>query len=201
MTSLLLASHANAIEYFRYKDEGGILVINTYIPPEFVPQGYEVITSTGQVLKVVPPAPTEAELAIRAEQKKQEEAAAREAAAQAEVDERLMKLYSHPDDAKRALERKLAELDYQISRKKGQRLILVNKIEEEQKYAAERERSGRTVREETLQEIEKLQRQIDEFSAQVIEIEEQKKVAEVKFQKDIERMIFLWNEKRKKQAK
>lgn len=195
---LTLALQASAIEYFRYKDENGILIINTHIPPDFVAQGYEVITSTGQVLKVVPPAPTEEELAARAEQKKKEEEAARQAAAQAEVDERLMKLYSHPDDAQRALERKLAELDYQISRKKGQSLILKNKMEKEEKRAAERERSGRTVREETLQEIDKLKRQINDFSTQVLEIEEQKKIAEIKFQKDIDRMIFLWNEKHKK---
>lgn len=195
---LTLALQASAIGYFRYKDENGILIINTHIPPDFVAQGYEVITSTGQVLKVVPPAPTEEELAARAEQKKKEEAAARQGAAQAEVDERLMKLYSHPDDAQRALERKLAELDYQISRKKGQSLILKNKMEKEEKRAAERERSGLIVREDTLQEIDKLKRQINDFSTQVHEIEEQKRIAEIKFQKDIDRMIFLWNEKHKK---
>lgn len=187
-----------AVEYFRYKDKNGMQVINTYIPPEYVANGYEVITSQGQVLEVIDPAPTLEELAERNEKKRLAKEEAQRAAAQQEVDERLQKLYSHPDDARRALERKLNELDYQISQKRGQLLVLKGKKEKNEEYAASRERSGRKVSEETILDIERLSRQIEDLNKQIELIKENKAIARLKFKKDIDRMVILFNEKRRK---
>ncbi len=191
------SSIAQATEYFRYTDKSGMQVINTHIPPEYVAQGYEVITAQGQVLKVIPPAPTEQELALREANKKIREEQARKDAAQRELDERLKKLYSHPDDARRALERKLAELDYQISQKRGQLLVIKGKKERLEERAAARERSGRKVSEETMDDIARLERQIEDLNRLIDDINENKIVAGLKFKKDIERMVELFNEKNK----
>jgi len=195
---MIFSSQVFATEYFRYKDNNGVQVINTHVPPEYVKYGYEVITSRGQVIRVIPPAPTEDELAAREEQKRQKEEQKRQAAAQRAVDARLMQLYSHPDDAKRALERKLAELDYQISQKRGQLVALNSKKEKEEEYAAARERMGNEVSEEIMEEIARFERQISEINKQIEEIEESKKLAQIKFEKDIQRMIEIFNEKNKK---
>jgi len=195
---MIFSSQVFATEYFRYKDNNGVQVINTHVPPEYVKYGYEVITSRGQVIRVIPPAPTEDELAAREEQKRQKEEQKRQAAAQRAVDARLMQLYSHPDDAKRALERKLAELDYQISQKRGQLVALNSKKEKEEEYAAARERMGNEVSEEIMEEIARFERQISEINKQIEEIEESKKLAQIKFEKDIQRMIEIFNEKSKK---
>lgn len=187
-----------AAEYYRYKDKTGAQVINTHIPPEYVKNGYEVITDRGQILRVIPPAPSAEELAERQAEKKAKEALKRQQAAQREIDDRLTKLYSHPDDAKRALERKLSELDYQISQKKGQLSAHNSKKEKIEAYAAERERAGRKVDDATIADIERLERQIRDINKLIEEIKESKEVAKVKFQKDIERMIEIFNEKNRK---
>jgi len=185
-------------EYYRYKDKTGVQVINTYVPPEYVKFGYEVITSRGQIIRVIPPAPTQDELAAREEQKRLKEEQKRKEEVQRAVDARLLQLYSHPDDAKRALERKLAELDYQISQKRGQLVALNSKKEKEEEYAASRERAGKEVSEDIMEEISRLERQISDINKQIDEIEESKEVAKIKFDKDIQRMIEIFNEKNKK---
>jgi len=195
---MIFSHEALSEEYYRYKDKSGVQVINTYVPPEYVKYGYDVITSRGQVIRVIPPAPTEDELAAREEQKKLKEEQKRQAEVQRAVDARLMQLYSHPDDAKRALERKLAELDYQVSQKRGQLVALNSKKEKEEEYAAARERMGKVVSEETMQDIARFERQISDINKQIQEIEEGKKVAQIKFEKDIQRMIEIFNEKNKK---
>lgn len=195
-----ISTWAVSAEYYRYKDENGVQVINTYIPPEYVKFGYEVITSSGQVLKKIPPAPTEDELAERDEAKRLDAERRKRAAEQRVIDERLKKLYSHPDDAKRALERKLSELDYQISRKRGQLATLNSKKEDLETYAAEQERSGKKVHEQTVEELERYERQIQDIQNNIDQIEQSKDVIRVEFQRDIDRMTEIYQERGKNKA-
>ncbi|GLQ33024.1 ABC transporter ATPase [Litoribrevibacter albus] len=195
-----ISAWAVSAEYYRYKDENGVQVINTYIPPEYVKFGYEVITSSGQVLKKIPPAPTEDELAERDEAKRLDAERRKRAAEQRVIDERLKKLYSHPDDAKRALERKLSELDYQISRKRGQLATLNSKKEDLETYAAEQERSGKKVHEQTVEELERYERQIQDIQNNIDQIEQSKDVIRVEFQRDIDRMTEIYQERGKNKA-
>lgn len=44
---------------YRYVNEQGVKVLNHIIPPKYAQNGYEVINESGQVVRVVPPAPTE----------------------------------------------------------------------------------------------------------------------------------------------
>ncbi|MFC3152589.1 hypothetical protein ACFOEK_16250 [Litoribrevibacter euphylliae] len=193
-----MSTSLKAEEYYRYKDKNGVQVINTYIPPEFVKYGYDVITPRGQIIKTVPPAPTEEELAARDEAKRLAAEERKREVVQQQVDERLKKLYSHPDDAKRAMERKLAEIDYQISRKRGQLVTYKSKKARLEEIAAERERSGRSVSEQTIQEIERFNRQIEEANRYIATIEASKDTVRAQFQKDIDRMIEIFNEEHQK---
>jgi hypothetical protein len=197
---MMVSTLAVSAEYYRYKDKDGVQVINTYIPPDYVKYGYEVITSSGQVLKVVPPAPTGEELAKRDEAKRLAEERRKREAEQRVIDERLKTLYSHPDDAKRALERKLAELDYQISQKRGQLSTLNSKKEKLEEFAAERERSGRRVSDQTIEELTRFERQIQDVEEKIAVIQQQKEVVRVEFQKDINRMIEIFKEEAAKKS-
>ena len=55
------ASSANA-EYYRYKNEKGQLVMEQSIPPQFVRQGYEVLSDGGRLIETVPPALTQEQI-------------------------------------------------------------------------------------------------------------------------------------------
>jgi hypothetical protein len=44
--------------FYRYTNDQGVRVLSQSIPPRYVPNGYEVISRTGRVLKVVEPAPS-----------------------------------------------------------------------------------------------------------------------------------------------
>lgn len=195
---IIVSTSLTAEEYYRYKDSNGVQVINTYIPPEFVKYGYDVITPRGLVIKTVPPAPTEEELAARDEAKRLAAEKKKHELAQQQVDERLKRLYSHPDDAKRALERKLAEIDYQISRKRGQMVTYKSKKAKLEEDAAARERAGRSVSEQTVAEIARLNRKIEEANRYIETIEASKQTVTAQFEQDIERMIELFNEERQK---
>jgi hypothetical protein len=197
LTAALLFTplYSGASEYYRYKAEDGTLMINTYIPPEYIKQGYEVITSRGQVLKVVPPAPTEEELAKRDAEKKRKEELLRLAAEQRKVDMRLQKLYSHPDDARSAMKRKLSEMDYQVSRKRGQISAMAGKKEKLEGKAAAQERAGQTVSEQLVEDIARLERQINDELKLIEDIERDKEIIRKTFQKDIDRMVELMKER------
>ena len=71
---LPLAVNQAMAELYRYKDASGHTVITRQaIPDEIVQRGYEILNNNGQVIKVVPPAPSPEEV------RKQEAAEARAA--------------------------------------------------------------------------------------------------------------------------
>ena len=52
--------------YYRYPSTNGTVVIDSSVPPDAVPRGYDVIRIDGSVVKTVPPRLSEAELKARA---------------------------------------------------------------------------------------------------------------------------------------
>ena len=60
---LFLSSFAVAQGYlYRYTNSEGVRVLNSSIPSEYANQGYEILNQYGQVIEVVPPAPSKDEL-------------------------------------------------------------------------------------------------------------------------------------------
>ena len=129
--------------YYRYVDEKGTRVMNHFIPPEFAQKGYEVLNASGQVIKVVPPAPTKDQIArVSAE---------REILQKYEI---LKRRFSSVDEIESAKKRKLADIDTNISILNGNISGLNIRIEGLMKDAASFERSGRTVPQLILQKID-----------------------------------------------
>src|SRR4051812_44774981 len=56
--------------FYRYSDNQGHKVVGQSIPPQYVRNGYEMLTLSGEILKVVQPAPPEADAERIAKERK-----------------------------------------------------------------------------------------------------------------------------------
>jgi hypothetical protein len=179
--SLTLSSVAYAVEYYRYTDERGITVINRQgVPSHLIGDGYEVLSEQGRVVRVVPRAPTPEEYRKMQAEKEQ-----------AKSDRQLLLLYTRVEDIDRALERKVTDIEGQISIARGN-LLSTNSLKADlQGQAASQERAGRVVSEDLLQRIKaatidqrRLQKQISRYL-------QSKHDVESAFERDKKRLIEL----------
>lgn len=188
---LLFAVSAQATMY-RYTDENGRLVIGNTIPQEATKRGYEILSNNGRVVETIAPAPTPEEIAAREAEKERQ----KQLEIQQEKDRLLLKRYSHPDQAVRAMHRKITELEGIIQLKRGNISVISSQLDNEQSRAADMERAGRSVPETTLEKIRRLEAQIRDIerdiSAQRQDIGEMKKA----YEKDIKRLEEITGETR-----
>lgn len=96
-----LALPAVAANIYKYLDENGRTVFNSYIPAEYVSKGYTILNAQGQVIQVVPRAATPEEIAAQAANKAAEEQALADRLVQQENDKLLTRLYRAPDEIER----------------------------------------------------------------------------------------------------
>ena len=168
---------------YRYSDEEGQLVISNTIPQQATKRGYDILNSNGRVMETIPPAPTEAEIVAREAEKQRQ----KELTLQREKDARLLKRFSHPDQAIKAMHRKLGELQGLIQLKRGNISVISSQLDSEQSRAADMERNGQKIPDATLDKIYRLESQIRdierEISGQAQEIDSLKQA----FEKDIKR--------------
>lgn len=194
-TALALAlgfSTQVAANMYRYTDENGQIVISNTIPQEATKRGYDILSNNGRVIETIPPAPTEEEIAAREAEKQRQ----KELAEQREKDRALLKRFSHPDQAVKAMHRKIRELEGLIQLKRGNISVISSQLDSEQSRAANMERAGREIPEATLEKIRRLESQIRdierEITSQTQEIEELRKA----FEADIERLEEVTGEAR-----
>lgn len=177
---------------YRYVDKSGQMVISNTVPQEASTRGYDILNAQGRVVETVAPAPTEAELAERAAAKAREQRAQQ----QHLNDTKLLRRYSHPDDAVRAMHRKLNEMQSLSQLKEGNISVIVNQLDDEQSRAANMERSGREIPEAALEKIDRLQSQVRdierEITIQNFEVETMRK----QFMRDIRRLEEITGEER-----
>lgn len=185
IATLLLPLSAEARQYFRYKDDDGQIVINSSIPPEFVPRGYEIVDDKGIVLREVAPQLSEDEINRRAEEAAQAEA---ERARDAE----LMRLYRNPTDVDRAMRTWLSRLDMEIRLKNNRISILRTEFNDLQAEAANLERAGQEIGSELLSDMANLEDQIGILRDEIAEIELRQEAAEDRFQAERERMKVIF---------
>jgi len=190
--ALLLSAATVSAAMYRYKDENGQVVISNTIPQEASKRGYDILSNEGRVIDTVAPAPTEEELAERAAEKRRQEARAR----RMEQDRKLLERYSNPDQAVRAMHRKILELQGLSQLKQGNISVIENQLDTEQARAADLERAGRDIPEATLKKIRRLEADIreieQEINAQKAEIEAVKR----QFLEDIKRLEVITDQQR-----
>lgn len=191
LTLLLVTATASASIY-RYTDKNGQVVISNTIPQAASKRGYDILNNQGRVIETVDPAPTAEEIAAREARKRDEAIQAR----QLEQDRKLLERFSHPDDAVRAMHRKIRELRELSRLKRSNISVIENQLDSEQVRAADLERSGREIPEAVLKKIRRLEASINEIereiSAQQAEIDAVKR----QFIIDIERLEVITGESR-----
>lgn len=188
----LVASSAMASSMYRFKDENGRMVISNTVPSESSTRGYEILNSQGRVVDVVEPAPTAEEIAAR-EAEKQRRA---QADKQRQEDAELLRTFSHPDDAVRALRRKLQELESLVQLKRGNISVIESQLEEQQSKAADLERAGREVPENLLTRIDRLRSQIREIEKEISVQNMETQAIRESFEQKIERLEVITGETR-----
>lgn len=150
LLSWATASHgAGGARLFRYINGEGVVVIDDKIPPAYVAQGYDILSSTGQLLDTVEPS---------VPQNAVEKALRKKVLAAREKEDRFILIsYSSVAEIQAAMARKLGQLDREIkginTNIKGSK----KRIAFEQQRAANYQRGGRAVPKnvtETLFELE-----------------------------------------------
>ncbi|MBB3061633.1 hypothetical protein [Microbulbifer rhizosphaerae] len=134
---------------YRYKDEQGVQVLDDLVPPRYVADGYEVLSLSGRVLKVVPPQLSGEELAEQQRRK-----------AQREEDLKLLKRYNSVADIESARSRKLAVVNQDMAIMRSNITSLHRQVEQEETAAARTQRNGREVPPELLARIADLKKEI-----------------------------------------
>jgi hypothetical protein len=176
---------------YRYRDKDGGTHIGQTIPPQNVKYGYEVIDRYGQVIETVERALSEQGRKALESSKQEAQRLAVSKREQAEKDALLLKTFSSAADAERARDRKLAALDVIIDITKGNILRLQVEYENKEKEAAGYERVGKEPPAEILEELEKIQVQIDTAFQFVKSKEDEKKSVTQEYEGDILRLREL----------
>lgn len=169
---------------YRYTDENGQVVISNTIPQEATKRGYDILGNNGRVIETIPPAPTEEEIAAREAEKQRQKALAE----QREQDRLLLKRFSHPDQAVKAMYRKIRELEGLIQLKRGNISVISSQLDAEQSRAADLERAGRDIPEATLEKIRRLEAQIRDIEREIAAQTQEIEALRDAFEADIERL-------------
>lgn len=166
LSGLLLSNVSHAAKLYRFKVDGRV-IIKDHVPAEYSHMGYEVLNSSGLVVKRVAPAPTAEELAQRraAEKAKQERLA--KIAAKRKQDLDLLRLYAKPEDVERARQRKADEIESYVQLQRRRIADLEVKLEQSQGDAANIERRGIEVPADLRLEIAQLQNRIRESHSNI----------------------------------
>lgn len=162
---------ALAANYYRYVDDEGNKVFNSSIPPEYVARGYEILNERGQVIQVVPRAPTPEEIAARdaAETARlQQEAAAN---ARREADNALQLKYRAPEDIANERDLNLAMIDADLALARENLALAELDLSAPVQNLAAVTVDGGEAPEELLAEVESKQQVVERYTEQVARLE------------------------------
>lgn len=170
--------------FYRYTNNEGRKVVSQTIPPQYIRNGYELLTISGEIVKVVPPAPPEAEAARLANERK----AAKERA-RADLD--LRRTYSSTQDIESAKVRNLQELQNTISILQANLGSVKAQLKTQEAHAASVERSGKTLSNDILKNITTLRTEEKELNIQIKQREAEYEKSAEKYEQDKLRFIEI----------
>lgn len=173
--AVMVSSWAAAeMSLYRYKNAQGIQVIDHSIPPDMIKNGYEIISTTGKVLEVVPPAMSEDQIKAKAERRR----LTREY-------ERLKKRYASVEDLESAKHRRLEAIETSITVLKSNIMSINNRITELMTKAANQERAGRKVNADILNQLETARAELEVANSSLEKRHEEYKETAEKFDADV----------------
>jgi len=177
--------------FYRYTTDNGRKAVSQTMPPQYIRNGYEVLTIGGEIIKVVPPAPAEED----AERIAKERKAAKE---QAKYDLELRQTYSSLADIDSAKTRNLLELANTVNILKGNLASTKSQLKVQEGHAAAIERGGKTVSDDILKNIATLKAEEKDLNLQIKQREEEHQVAAAKYDQARTRFIEINEAKNKK---
>ncbi len=182
---------AAAANIYRYVDRNGLTVFDSRIPPEYAKNGYTILNDRGQVIQVVPPAPTAEELAAIAAAEAEERSREEARKMQQEADNLLIRLYRSPDEIAKKRDDRLGQLDVQTTALN----VSIGKADIEIARLQQIVTNNRNAQKEPPAEItEQLRVQEEEkarLALQLTRIEEERAVANAEAERDIKRLSEL----------
>ena len=196
LVSVLLCGSPSldARELYRYKDASGVSVINDRLPPEFAALGYEVLSETGVLLRVVPPKKTPEQLEALDAQESEVERAQRQAEQQRKADELLLIRYSSIDDIRAARERSLQALQIRANILRSNLRSMAQQMGNYQAEAAAIERLGQPLDQERIDAIQNLRARIETSQLALSDREQEMKEVTQAYQADIDRFQHLMDQ-------
>ena len=132
-------------QMYRYINSEGNPVIAYQVPPEYVANGYEVLSPSGVVIDVVPRQLSETQQRTLDKRQLTQREAAAEAERLRDWDESLLLRYSTVADIEAARERALRDLRIRVSVLKSNQRSLKQQIEKNQALIADQERLGNDI--------------------------------------------------------
>jgi Domain of unknown function (DUF4124) len=205
IAGVFLAADASAAEVYRWVDENGEVHYSESLPPNFQDQGHDVLNERGIVLdedqSLTPTPPEEVpeeeqlqELPRDSSGLKRPKALYSEAELQRRMDNFLMLRYGSEQEITDAMKVEIKQLDY------DRRLLTTTRESIEEAYrgqisqAANRQRAGQQVAENTAIEINRLQARLAENSRSLDYMEIREVDIRAEFGKQLERYRFLEEE-------
>lgn len=169
---------------YRYKNNQGVTVLDSNIPPEYVNKGYEIVSLSGKVIKVVAPVVQGVEGERLYQERLEREARERE-------DIQLRRSYSNVADIDAAKTRNLESLRGNISILQANLSSARTRLQIYQSQAASIERAGRQLPDDLLKNINNLMQEEKDIQVQIQQREEEYKTAEQKFDDDRKRFVEI----------
>lgn len=182
--SVHVLAQAEKKMFYRYTTNEGHKVVSQTIPPQYIRNGYELLTISGEIVKVVAPAPAEAD----AERVANERKAAKE---RAKTDLELRRKYSSVKDIESAKIRNLQELQNTVNILQANLSSVKLQLKAQEAHAASIERSGKTVTAEVLKNITTLRTEEKDLNAQIKQREAEYQSSADKYEQDKLRFIEI----------
>ncbi len=169
---------------YRYKNKDGVTVLDSAIPPQYVNNGYEIMSLSGKVLKVIKPVVQGAEGERLYQERLQREERERE-------DIQLRRSYSNVSDIDAAKSRNLESLRGNIGILQANLTSARSRLQTYQSQAAAIERAGRQLPEDLLKNINNLVQEEKDIQVQIQQREEEYRTVEQKFDADRKRFVEI----------
>ena len=191
LISLNLLFSQSALSYKCWTNNEGIKECCDRLPPEYAQQGHEKVGKHGLVKEKAERVKTDEELAeekriakiLEEENKKIEAARLR--------DKVLLDTYSNVEDMEAIREERVAAIDSTLTLSDQQLEKLNVDLEERMAKMAEKERNGKTPSEAEVNDIEVLQRQVENKEAFIAKKQSEKVSTNEQFDSDIQRFKEL----------
>lgn len=173
--------------WYRYVDDKGNTVIQTYIPPDMARRGYDIIDQHGRLIERVARTLTQDEIDNLAQENRDEIERKKLEEKQREYDVDLLRKYSFVSDIEAELKRKLREQRVRITILKGNLTAVRSELEQEYSAAAKIEAGGRELPEALKTRIESLEEKITTTEELLVKRRSAKDLLEKEYGKRIAR--------------